>query len=439
MKVRIPYSKSKRYLSGIDWVIGALDEMCVRATGGSNASQVVLELKGRFDDDRFRAAVAGFTSQFPVLGGRPARDWNLAPYWKMPPPGRPIPVKVEIRSVAEQDVMPALAQGINTRFAGAHEHLAFRVLHVDDDRHYLALHFDHRLFDAQGAEAFLDLFQRWSGGEDCRDRLARILPAEPAHLSDWMNKFEAGKQLVRQLLAFSKTTPVILPRPVPLKGRGFKFALIEFDARDSQSIIERAYKSAGFLMFMPYVLATALQTLDGVFRARHAKGQDYLITVSVDSRTPDTAASKMFFNHVSFLFFGVPAVILGDRKQVIEQVRSQMYEQIKSGFPRALAESSMLMRILPTSVLGRLMLRPLRGEFASLGLSCVGKGGYAHSQFMGAEVVNLFHMPLVPTPPGVGFFVNQNGDRMNVVLSYVDGMLDEDDVRRIRENVRRLL
>ena len=439
MKVRIPYSKTKRYLSGIDWVIGALDQMCFRATGGSNASQIVLELRGEFDDDRFRKAVAEFTRQFPVLGGRPARDWNLAPYWKMPRAGAPITVKVETRNGAGQDPLAILTERVNTRFVAAHEHLAFRVVHVAEDRHFLAMHFDHRLFDAQGAEAFLDLFHRWYGGEDCRERLARISLTEPAHLCDWMQKFEAGKLLVRRLLTFSKTTPVILPRPVPLKGRGFKFSLIEFDAKDTQSVTERAYKAAGFLMFMPYVQATALQALDEALKTRFAKGQDYLISVSVDSRTPDAAAAKLFFNHVSFLFFSIPAAMVGDRKQVLESIRSQMYDQIKTGFPRALAESSLLMRFLPTHALGRLMLRPLHGEFASLGLACVGKGGYAGCRFMGLDVANLFHMPLVPTPPGFGFFVNQFGDRMNVVLSYIEGMLDEDDLRRIRENVRQLL
>jgi hypothetical protein len=116
-----------------------------------------------------------------------------------------------------------------------------------------------------------------------------------------------------------------------------------------------------------------------------------------------------------------------------------MYEQVKSGFPKALHESSMLMRLAPLPLLSRVMLRPLRGEFASLGFTCVGKSGYPFDRFGEAELVNLIHMPLVPVPPGLGVFINQFGSKMNAVLATVDGMLDDEDIVKFREAIRRLL
>ena len=439
MKVSVPFFRRKRYLTGIDWTILTLDRMSYRATGGSNASQIVLELQGKFDDHRFRAAMTEFVRLFPVLAGKSTRDWNLAPYWKMPRAGNAVPLRVDSRRITRQELLPALGESVNTRFSGSREHLAFRVFHVLDDCHYLAMRFDHRLFDAQGAESFLDLFQRWYSGEDCRSRLAAIALTEPAHLDEWKKKFEAGKQLVRMLLPLAKTPLMVLPRPSPLKGRAFKFSLMEFDASETKAVTERAYDEAGFLMFMPYVLAGAIQALDETFKARAGGGQDYLVSVSVDLRTPNKVASLLFFNHLSFLIFRIPAVDAGDRRKVLEAIRSQMYEQIKSGFPRALSEASMLMRIVPPTLLSRLLLKPMRGEMASLGFSCVGKGGYGLPQFMETTVNNLFHMPLLPIPPGLGFVVNQFGKRMNAVLAYLDGMLSDDEVSRIQENVRRLL
>lgn len=438
MKVRVPYSKTKRYLSGIDWVIGALDHMSHRVTGGSNASQIVLELLGTFDDRRFRAAMAEFVRLFPTLGGHPARDWNLAPYWRMPRRGRPVAVRVETQTVSEPELLAALEKSVNSPFVRRGEHLVFRVFQVSNTRRFLAMHFDHRLFDAEGAESFLDLFQRWYAGEDCRARLAGLALTEPAHLSDWMRKFEAGKQLVRLLRSFAQTTLAVLPRPAPLTGRGFKFSILEFDEEATLAVTERANREAGFLMFMPYALATAIQALDRTFKARRVPGRDYIISVSVGLRTPETVAAQLFFNHLSFLLFRIPAEMAGDRGRVLEQLRVQMYEQVKSGFPRALAEASLLMRIVPASILSHVLLWPLRGEFASLGFSCVGKGGYTLPGFMEAEVDNLFHMPLVPVPPGLGFVVNRFGNRMNAVLSYVDGMLTDEDARRIQDDVRRL-
>jgi hypothetical protein len=57
---------------------------------------------------------------------------------------------------------------------------------------------------------------------------------------------------------------------------------------------------------------------------------------------------------------------------------------------------------------------------------------------MGAGVMNLIHMPMVPIPPGVGFVVNQFGPRMNAVLSYVDGLLSDEEAQRIEDGVRRV-
>src|ERR1035437_7499354 len=193
MRVCLPYSKKKRYLTGMDWAIAALDHMSRKHTGGSNASQIVLELHGPFDDARFTATVADFVKLLPVVGGRAARDWNLAPYWKIPRPGCARPVKVEIRTVAEADLHSALENSVNTPFADPPAHLAFRVFHVRADCHYLAMRFDHCILDAQGAEALLDLFHCWQQGDDCRERLAKNVFSGQGHPCAWMEKIGLGR------------------------------------------------------------------------------------------------------------------------------------------------------------------------------------------------------------------------------------------------------
>ena len=439
MKVSLPYVQNRRYLTGIDWMIGALDNMSHRATGGGNTFQIVLDLKGGFDDDRFRREAESFVRQLPVLGGTSARDWTGAPYWKMPSPSKPVPLVLEFSRIEERALFEVLEKSANRRFPDGRTHLAVRVFHISETRHVLAAQFDHRLFDATGAEAFLDLFHRWLTGEDCRARIEAVSLKEPAHLCDWMQKFEAGKQLIRMVRKFAETKLCVLARPAPLAGRRIKFAVIEFDAAESRAIAERASREAGFLMFLPYTLAASLEALAPAFARHGGAGDDFVVSVSVDLRTPDTAPARLFFNHLSFLFFQIPKVLIGDRSQVLSLLRSQMYEQVKSGFPKALHESSMLMRLAPLPLLSRVMLRPLRGEFASLGFTCVGKSGYPFDRFGEAELVNLIHMPLVPVPPGLGFFINQFGSKMNAVLATVDGMLDDEDIRKFREAIRRLL
>lgn len=439
MRVNLPYSRQRRYLTGMDWMVAALDTMTNRNTGGHNTFQLVLELKGALDPVRFRSAVEAFTSRFPVLAGRPSRDWTLAPYWKIPPAGQPVNVPVEFCQVEEQDLFLRLEESANRTLPDCRTHLAFRVFQVGLDRQFVAAQFDHHLFDATGAELFLALFHAWARGEACEERIRQISLKEPAHLRDWMQKFEAGKQLMRMLTRLSGVPLKCLPRPIPLRGRKTRFRILSFTEEQARAIQGRADREAGFLMFMPYALAASLQALGPAFARRGTLGTEFLVSVSVDLRTRETLAAKVFFNHMSFLFFQIPERLIADRARLMETLRLQMYEQIKSGFPKALDDSSMLMRIMPLAPLSRLMLKPLRGEFASLGFTCVGKSGYPGNRFMEAELVNLIHMPLVPVPPGVGFFINQFDSRMNAVLSYLDGMLTSEDVQRLDDDVRRVL
>jgi hypothetical protein len=441
MDVRLPYSRQKRYLTGMDWVVAALDRMTRRAGGFGNASQIVLELKGACCEAALRGALRSLAVEMPVLHGRPARDWNLAPYWRMPPAHACRPIRLEVHELgvapSAREVSSALAGTVNCRFAHAREHVVFHLFHGGADEHYLVMTFDHRLFDAGGAEAFLGLVQSRQFG-DCADRLSRLAGTEPAHLSAWKRKFDAGKLLVRTVRALTGAKPRILPRPAGRVRSPFRFRVVRFSPERSAAILDAAYAKSGYLLVMPYALSAAVVLLDRIFRARGIAGTDYIVSVSVDTRTPRTAEAGLFFNHVSFFFFRIDAGCVGDRPRLLWSLRQQMYEQVKSGFPQALEESSMLMRIVPLSLLGRLMLLPLRGEFASFGFAHIGKTAFTFPQFMGADVVNLFHMPMVPVPPGIGVVVNQFGNRMNAVLSYFDDMLTDAEASAFEEDAARV-
>ncbi len=438
MNVRVPYFRSKRYLTGIDWVVGTLDHMTKRSVGRSNASQIVLELEASLPEDRLREALDRFTPQFPVIHGHPSRDITLCPYWKFPSAGEVKPVRLEIlrldAGASRQEVLNGLSRAVTAPFRDDTEHVVFHLVHVGDHRCLAVMTFDHRLFDARGAESFLDLLQR-SQGEDVRERIGRVALTEPAHLEGWRNKFESGRHVNRMILSLTKAQPAFLPRPPGTEHRPFRFGVFHFGAAASKTIVDSAYREAGYLMVMPYVLALVIQLLHRAFVRKGIAAPDYVISVSLDLRQPERGDRDLFFNHVSFLFFRVPADLVSRRKDLLDSVKRQMYEQVKSGFPRHLAEASMLMRILPQPLLARIVQMPLKGEFASFGFSFVGKSAYGSSEFLGVRVKNLFHMPIMPVPPGIGVVVNEYQGGLNAVLSHVEGMLTETDVREIEQDL----
>lgn len=433
MRISLYYSKKKRYLTGADWIVGSLNYATRRSTGIGNQSQIVLQLAGRLSVDNLRQRIQEFLAKFPAVHGRPARDClNLAPYWRMKPTGK-VGVKPILNIVHNenggqvQDVLADLERGVNSPLPNERQYLAFHLVTTPENLSYLGMTFDHRLFDAHGAEMFLSLFQRHYENPDEEPNRHHVAPTEQAHLSDWKRKFDSGRETNRTVRAMSRLDLAALPVPRRLRGLPFRFKVLSFDEEQSKRIVETAYSQAGYLLVMPHLLAASIRALHPLFRRKCVSGKDYVVVVSLDTREPASREDKLFFNHVSFLFFRIEAKDAGDHKALVESIKAQMYSQVKSMQPGHFNEANMLMRILPLRVLGFFMRLPFRGMMGSFGFSHVGEADYKSKEFMGLEVLNLFHMPRVTVPPGIGVFFNQFGSRINMVLSYIEGLFEEAD------------
>lgn len=428
-------SKRKRYLSGPDWVINTLDRMMKNATCSGNMSQIVLMLDSPLDERIVRSGLDRFVKQFPVLEGRVARDLKLTPYWKIPAAAKR-GASLNVLRVADgpfrESLLPALEQSANSRFAGEREHLVFH-LFTNSERSALAMTFDHRLFDARGAESFLNLFQQRLNTTAVSEDLVFTSSME---LTQWKKKFLAGRNVNRRIIALSRSTPRSLPLQ-PGRDKALRYRLLAFTERETAEIYDRAYREAGYLMESPYLLSVITQTAHELFRRESGDGTSYLIPVTTDLRQGRDPLQEIFFNHVSYLFYQIPAVEAEDLKTLVASFKQQMYDQVKAGFPRDLAEASLLTRIAPLPALGRLLHVPLKGKMATFVFSHLGKSSYQAGAFMDKKVENLFHMPRVPVPPGLGFFSNYYQGRLNLVISYLDDLLAEDDVDMLEAGIRK--
>ena len=436
--VHLPFSKNKRYLTGIDWIVHTFDYMTKRRTGAGNMFQVILELDGSPEEDELRQCLTRFIKKYPVVYGRPARDYNLAPYWKMPSRGQTVPLSFNVSRLEDsEDVFARLAQGVNTPFKSDREHLAFHLVYAGK-KSFVAMTFDHRLFDARGAEAFLGLFQEeFEGKGECS---AEISLTEPAHLCRWREKFKAGQHVNRAFLRLGeKAPPRVLPIPSAPNRQRIKFKIIPFDEQQTAAIVDTAYNEAGYLLLMPYVLAVAVKVLHGIFAARDIRAGDYVISVSIDTRPPEKVGQEIFFNHLSFFLFLIQGHEAGRFPALLASIKRQMYDQVKSGLPSDIEEASTLMRIVPLPILSHLMRLHLKGQIASFCFSYVGETAYTYFRFMRNKVCNIFHMPRVPVPPGLGIFFHQSHGKLNGVLSYAEGMLSDDEVNTMVHRMESLL
>jgi len=286
--------------------------------------------------------------------------------------------------------------------------------------------FDHLVFDARNAEAFLNIFQKdWEGGKDS----GKLPITEPAHLSMWMDKFKAGQRVNRAFLQIADRIP---PRvlPLPPGKKDFKFKILSFSRKEAEAITENAFNQAGYLMLMPYALSASVSALHEIFAGRGVSG-NYVIPVSIDARKKEEVMRQVFFSNVSFFIFKVGADLAVRFPELLKSVKEQMYNQVKAGLPGDICKASLLMRIAPLPLLGSLLKIYLKGQIASFSFSYVGETAYESSCFMDNKIINMFHMPRVPVPPGIGIFFQKSKENLNVILSYMNGMLTGDEPGKI--------
>jgi hypothetical protein len=428
--VSIPFSRKKHYLTGIDWVVRGFDYMNRKATGAGNLFQVVLELEGVPAAEELRNSLERFIAKLPTVCGRTSRDYNLAPYWKIPSEARQSPLRLNVHHAKnDEDVSEILERGVNTPFASKREHVVFHLI-CDGENSHVAATFDHCLFDARGGEAFLRMFQRdWEKEGSCSWESP---PLEPAHLSEWGKKFEAGRRVNRAFLRLTEGgTPRVLPAAAASHERGFRFRVVSFSEQQSRKIMEKADSEAGYFMLMPYTMALTVKILHGIFSGRGMEAGDYLIPVTMDTRAPGRAEEEVFFNHVSFLLFRIRPSEVDDFPVLLESIKGQMYDQVKAGLAQDICEASLLLRIVPPPIVSYLMRLYFKGEVASFCFSFVGETGEKLTHFMGQRVRRSYHMTRVPISPGLGVFFQQSQGGLNAYVSYAEGLLGDDEVGTI--------
>lgn len=430
--ISIPYSKNKRYLTGIDWAISALDYSCKKNTGTGNLSQVVLELNGRLDQEKIKKLFVDYFLRFPVIGGHIARDFNYAPYWKYPLKALSLPWEFTYQQL-DSDTIPIdiLSKQVNVGFFKKNEHVGVAYIN-GKSKSWLAFCFDHCIFDARGAEMFLSGAQDHYINKEPAPVSALLIKA--AGLDHWADKFRAGKTVNRLFIKLRSDKVAGLRLPENLKGISAKFQVINFSVLETQVIFDNAQNKSGYLLLMPYVIAAVLIPMARMFSSLKSGAGSYLVPVTMDTRPFLKAEKHTFFNHNSFLFFKLNP----DKgfNQNLEDIKVQFYDQVKSGTMSAIKDASMLMRIAPRPWLNKFMSFSLRKQIASFCFANVGDSLFMHNDFMGLGIENIFHMPKVPVPPGIGIFCNQYEKKLNLVLSYLDTMISDQESLKVIEGIK---
>jgi hypothetical protein len=418
----------KRYLTGIDWIINSIDYTGKAQSGIGNHSEVVLELKNTPHDKLLEEQLYNFIQKIPLLHGFTGRALNLCPYWKSPGNKKMLPFWVYTVNVDDDSqYLTPLAALVNAPFKNKREHLIFTLVNTGQ-RSFLGMVFDHRILDAKGAEAFLNLFQQYYQNR----KMPEIASSNPHHLNRWKEKLLAGRAVNRFLIGLAKTTNRTLP--FNLKNEPARFVTVHLNSQKARRFTDAAFTQAGYLMLMPYALAKTIQVMHGIFQEKNIPGDFYLIPVPMDTRTQEEAQKKVLFNHFSFFIFKISAAKADDLGYLLTEIKTQMYDQVKTKLPEAITNAGFLLRIVPLPLTDFFLRLLSKKHFASFSFSFL-NNACQQSKLLEHKVENIFHLPRTPKPPGLGIYFNQFEDKLNITLSYFDGLLSGPQVKQITEGL----
>jgi hypothetical protein len=415
----LPYSKKRYYLSGIDWIIGALNSYVHTTTSVGNHSTLILELSGKLSESVLKERLDTIFDAFPMLYARIVRDWvNLAPYFKVSSKSMKRYDFRVIESVSDDNYDAECRFVLNSPFSSGNIYFSFTLISCEL-RNVFLMTFDHRILDARGAELFLNLLADLPD-ESLRTSLNNIKSTDAPQLRAWSNKFAAGRTVQRKIISLteegcytpSKYTMNDIPKT---KGDNLLASFFHFSESQTMRILAESEKEAGFMMETPYLLAVtslAMYRISG-----SCESLKYFVPVPIDMRKKGEEARHTFCNHLSFLFFYFEITPETGLKELICEIRRQLFMQISEEFPEDMIKAAYPGRIFPFWFLRRAMKFPFNGKMSSFVFANVGVSSFSAGNIVGTDVDCLYHMPRIPTPPGVGIFFNRYNNHLHLTVT----------------------
>lgn len=437
--MKLPYFKKRYYFSGIDWVISAIDYYMQKTSWAGNHSTLFIGLKHPIAEDSLKSRLKLIFSALPILNSHPGRDFvNLAPYWKVSKKHILLPSIKTTQCSTREELETIKNEVLNTPFRSKKDHFFFTII-TGKKQNALMMTFDHKILDARGAEIFLNLFTEEKNLEEI---IRKIKISDSPKLKDWYQKFDAGRDVQRHFMRLSQNKYVTLSKHSiknpPVKGQtNLTSITCRFSEKETENIHKSAEKKAGYMMETPYLLAVTAFAIHSVVAPK--KETNYSIPMPIDMRKTGTELQRMLFNHLSFMFLNINIKHEANLEDVICEVRNSIFHNIENELPDKLLKATRLTRISPLPILKHFMKLPMDGKVASFAFANVGVSPEPVSNILSKTIETIYHIPRIPTPPGIGIFFNQNSGRMNFTIIWDKCSIEKDIVLAIVEKIKEFI
>jgi hypothetical protein len=281
----------------------------------------------------------------------------------------------------------------------------------------------HPLMDPRGGQNLLaelsaiDADGRHAPGEN---GVASVVAARDAR------PFRERGRIARASLAYMRTLAPVAPvspgaglrTPGPVRYRQQSFVERDAGARQTREISWR--------------LAVVGRAMAELWRRRGLPDVPFLLPISVDLRAKGEPGAT-FGNLLAFHFARFTSSQTDDVAALARALRRQMADAVREGQIDANAVAMEFLHYRPLRTMLRALPWTAGGEIFSF--NCADLADFPPARCFGRAVVNAYHVPAVLPRPGIGVFFNRCASRHNVVVSWVDGAVSEEDALRIVEMV----
>ena len=182
-------------------------------------------------------------------------------------------------------------------------------------------------------------------------------------------------------------------------------------------------------------LALVGRAMSALWQKRGLPDVPFLVPISVDLR-PKGEDEAAIGNWLAFHFARFTPSETADMARLARSLRVQMADAVRAGQIEANAVGMEFLRYRPLWMMPRSLPGGLNGEAFSFNFADIGDPRPALSTVFGRRVVNTYHAPAVLPRPGVGVFFNRFATRNNLVISWVENTMSQDDVTQIAEVIR---
>jgi hypothetical protein len=401
-----------------------------KRTGQSNNTVMAVHCDGPLPADRIRRALDSFLDDCPWPASRLRRPfpWGKL-HWAAAPRAALVPPPVRHATAASAgDLQRLIEDEINTAIDPTRES-PLRVLAVDTAANggpapgVLVVTWFHPLMDPRGGQnllAELSALDASTGG--ARRENGHVAAARDAR------PFRERGRIARRSLAYMRTLAPVAPvspggaltAPGRVRYRQQSFVERDPGARQTREISWR--------------VAVVGRAMAELWRRRGLPDVPFLLPISVDLR-PKGEPGATFGNLLAFHFARFRPSETDDVPALARALRHQMADAVRDGQIEANAVAMEFLHYRPLRTMLRALPWTAGGEIFSFNCADLADFAPALARCFGRAVVNAYHVPAVLPRPGIGVFFNRCAVRHNVVVSWVDGAVSEEDANRVVEAV----